>query len=328
MTGNALTRLGTILFGIAVLMLFVCPVEAQLEDRAEDRATAEALFAAGREALRQGDYRSARDKFTESNHLDPAVGTVLNLAICEEHLGLLASAWQRYQEVIQALARGDERLPVARARAAAIDARVPRLTIRLAPSAPAQTKVSRGAGALTSASFGTALPLDPGKHEIVATAPGRSARRYDVVLAEGARKELVVEPGPPLPEPARPQQAVPARKRSPEPQAGPRSVQRTAGFVIGGAGIAALITSAVTGVLVIDRKQTVDRECGPDGFCSDAAFEAAESGKTLASVSTVAFVFGLVGVGSGTYLVLSSGSSGDPRTRSTGAKMITIGGSF
>ena len=163
---------------VAALVVLLAPhVQAQVDER-DDRPTAEALFAAGREALRRGDYRAAHTKFAESNRLDPAVGTVLNLAICEEHLGRLASAWQRYQEVIHALGPGDERLPIARTKAAAIDPRVPRLTIRLAPAAPADTKVMLGAGALTSASFGLALPRDPGKHEIVASADGRAPRRY------------------------------------------------------------------------------------------------------------------------------------------------------
>jgi hypothetical protein len=74
-----------------ILLLSSARVPAQSADRANDSATAEALFAAGREAIRRGDYQAACPMFAESNRLDPAVGTVLNLAICEEHLGQLAS---------------------------------------------------------------------------------------------------------------------------------------------------------------------------------------------------------------------------------------------
>ncbi|MFO0567610.1 MAG: hypothetical protein U0263_18270 [Polyangiaceae bacterium] len=52
-----------------------------------DATAAEALFNAGRDAVKAGDYPTACAKFRESNRLDPAPGTVLNLADCEEHLG-------------------------------------------------------------------------------------------------------------------------------------------------------------------------------------------------------------------------------------------------
>jgi hypothetical protein len=171
------------------------------------------------------------------------------------------------------------------------------------------------------------LPLDPGTHEIVAIAEGRSPRRYVVRLAEGARRELIVEPGPPALEPPPRKAAFDSPSNIETPRRDGPNLQRTAGFVLGGAGVATLIASAVTGVLVVDRKQTVDRECEA-GSCSDAGLQAAESGRTLASLSTIAFVVGLVGVASGTYLVLSSGSSASPHAGTPAARMLSVRHSF
>jgi hypothetical protein len=306
------------------LVLPAARVQAQASDRADDRAGAEALFLAGRAALRRGDYRSALAKFNESNRLDPAVGTILNLAICEEHLGQLASAWQRYREVLHALPPGDDRLPVARARAAAIEARVPRLKIRVAPSAPKDTQISRNGVVLTSASFGVELPLDPGTHEFIVVSPGRSQRRYSARLAEGARQELTVEPGPPL---RKQPVAKPASTKIDRRNERNASFQRTAGFITAGGGVASLIFSAVAGVLVLDRKQTVDREC--DGAsCNDAGLEAADSGRTLSSLSTIAFSVGLLAVGSGTYLILSSRPSGNTGMPPVGSRFMGVGHAF
>ena len=60
---------------------------------------AEALFVEGRQLFAQGDFAKACPKFEESNRLDPAVGTLLNLAACEEKAGKRAQACTHYAEV-------------------------------------------------------------------------------------------------------------------------------------------------------------------------------------------------------------------------------------
>jgi hypothetical protein len=37
--------------------------------------------------------------------------------------------------------------------------------------------------------------MDPGKHELIVRAPDRQERTYTFRLAEGEKKELVIEPG-------------------------------------------------------------------------------------------------------------------------------------
>jgi hypothetical protein len=60
-----------------------------------DSAAAEALFREGRDAAKHGDLETACADFAESQRLDPAPGTLLNLAECEEKLGRVASACSR-----------------------------------------------------------------------------------------------------------------------------------------------------------------------------------------------------------------------------------------
>ena len=55
-----------------------------------DPPAAEALFRAGRSAFDRGDYADALRRFSESYQLEPAVGTLLNVASTEERLGKLA----------------------------------------------------------------------------------------------------------------------------------------------------------------------------------------------------------------------------------------------
>ena len=244
------------------LTALASPAKAQ-----RDPVTAEALFRAARKAVAAGDHAAACEKFKESNRLDPAVGTELNIAICEEELGSLATAWQRYQHVVHKLSRADRRYRVAAERAQKLEPRVPRLVIQASPTAPASLWVRRGGTELTRASFGVGLPLDPGKHTVTVGAEGHEDRSYDVELAEGERKAIEVEPGPEIageePTAAAPTKAPPIKKevpRSKEPDE-PSGGQTTIGWVLTGVGGAGIATGLVTGALVLDRKSTVDREC-------------------------------------------------------------------
>jgi hypothetical protein len=76
------------------------------------------------------NFETARLKFAESQRLDPSTGGVFNLAHAEEKVGLIASAWQHYYDVIGQLSPSDGRIAFARARVAALEPRLPRLLPR------------------------------------------------------------------------------------------------------------------------------------------------------------------------------------------------------
>src|SRR5262245_45677325 len=118
--------------GLAVLVsaLSVSGIAAAQSERS-DAAAAEALFREGRAAADAGNHEKACKKFAESNRLDPAPGTVFNLADCEEKLGHVATAWTLFREVTQKLPSSDERHRIAMARATALEPRLPKLSIRV-----------------------------------------------------------------------------------------------------------------------------------------------------------------------------------------------------
>src|SRR3954462_13991142 len=57
---------------------------------------ADETFLAGKELLKDKRYAEACAKFQESQTADPASGTLLALAYCQELSGLLASSWASY----------------------------------------------------------------------------------------------------------------------------------------------------------------------------------------------------------------------------------------
>jgi hypothetical protein len=277
---------------------------------AGDAATAEALFEAGRAALERGDYETACAKLRESQRLDPAAGTLMNLAACEERRGRLASAWESFRAALGLLRADDERRSIVSERLAALEARLPRLELVLAPGAPAATRVSRDGSELGRAALGLPLPLDPGRHEVVAVADGFEPRTYVVDAVEGKTLVVAVEPGtvrappPLLAAPAEPS-AVPAPSPRPATDSG-----RTWGLALGGAGAVLLMTSGVTGVSALSRKAEIERHCTKSGgryACDPERVEAARTGKALAVVSTITLPAGLALLGLGTALYLTAG---------------------
>jgi hypothetical protein len=257
-----------------------------------DAAAAEALFEQGRQAMESKEYDVACEKFRESQRLDPAAGTQFNLANCEEQRGNLATAWELYRAVIEQLPADDTRLPIAKERVAGLATRLPKLTITLAPDAPKGTTVERDGVALGSASLGVALPVDPGKHELVVKAPNHGPKSFLVTIGEKESKSVAVGPG------------APGATEDAKPAAG--SDNRTLGYVFGGIGVAGLAIGTVTGIMALSKKSTVDSHCDGDRLCDAEGADAAASGRTLGTITTISWIVGAAGIGAGAYFLLSS----------------------
>lgn len=150
-------------------------------DARADRALAEALFDEGRRLAAAGKFAEACPKFERSNAEDPAPGTQLNLASCYEHLGKTASAWATYTAV--ASAASGARATFAQQKADALVPMLAKLTIR----ASSARTVTRDGAVVPAASFGVAIPVDPGAHVVVASGFQRS-----VTVAPGATVVVTV----------------------------------------------------------------------------------------------------------------------------------------
>jgi hypothetical protein len=254
-----------------------------------DPAAAQLLFEKGKRALDDGNVDTACAYFAESLRLDFGVGTLFNLATCEERQGKVASAWQHLREGIDQLPPGDRRQAPAEEQARLLERRAPRLTVRLSPNAPADTRVFRDGVELSSVSLGTALPVDPGAHHVVVEAAGRSARAIDMTLREREAQEIVVEPGPLLD----PSPGVMPERPPPLREVRPGSVLPKLGIAAAASGAAGVALGAITGTIALVRSDAVKEQCDvPSRLCSQDGLDALDATKTWGTVSTVAFVAG------------------------------------
>jgi hypothetical protein len=299
---KALRRVLTALPLVLALDLFPSAAAAT-EPRSPN---AERLFTDGLKLAHAGDCMRARDKFTESYAADPAPGTLINWALCEEKLGRTATA-------VELLRLADQTLPASHPKRAglvkhaeSLAKRAPLLRLRVTSALPAGASVTMDGAVLDANAFARGVLGDPGPHVIEMRAPGREDRRYEVTLAEGTTFEVTVEPGP-----ARAgavttggaAQDAAAQGAGNAPSAGPTS---TLGWALAGGGLAVVGAGAVTGLLAMNKWTEVQQNCDlVRDSCTDAGLRANSAGSTLATVSTAAFIVGGASLAVGGYLLLT-----------------------
>lgn len=295
---------------LAVLGLAFALTSASAHSQVRDTATADALFREARALMKGGDFKKACPKLFESQRLDPAPGTAINLGDCWEKVGKLADALQSYRDALDLLKPGDNRLGPVKEQIASLDKRVPKLTIVLAPSSPAGTKVKRDDVELGEGSLGVALPVNPGEHWVVVMAPGRAEARRKVKVAEGQRREYLAHPG------SAPATAAASDGDTPHPDSQPvvaeppgaaedHSGRTTWAWVAGGVSVAGLGAGLLFSKFANDEeKRAEDKVAGlPVDYCSknpnasacaDAA-DARDKRDTNRTVSTGAYIVGVIG---------------------------------
>jgi hypothetical protein len=153
-------------FGLALIASLAFASVARADD------TAALAYRQAEDLAKQGKWEEACPLYDASYRADPQIGVLLHLADCHEHVGRVASAWAEFNDAVElAHRRGDNREALAQGRA---DALKPKLAyLHLAPPAkPAPGLSVQRDGLDVTVLVGTDMPIDPGDHEIVATAPG------------------------------------------------------------------------------------------------------------------------------------------------------------
>lgn len=322
----------------AATMLWVTPAAAQDDPVAQ----ADARFQEGLALFEDGKHGEACIKFEESQVLDPKLNTLLNLALCHIEIGKTGSAFDELTEAkrMAAEAGSAKREAFATEQLEKLNAVLARVTIThqqevLAPS------VTIDGRPLDASKLGTALPIDPGAHTIVASVAGVAPWEKRVDIPAGPSSTEVTIPRlevprtaatPPGPAPAapvlpRPEPTAPP----PEEEGGGLSPLVWIGFGVGGAG---LIAGAVTGGLALSSWGSISDQC-VDDLCPAGSEDDLDRANLLANVSNATFAVGAVGIGVGLVglFLPSDDDDGDAETGLTvrpliGPGAIGVTGSF
>lgn len=283
--------------------------------RAADAALAESLFREGRALMDKGEYESACPRLSESFAQDAATGTLLALALCQEHVGKTASAWASFSEVV-ARSRRDGRTDREQAAREHIDLLTPqlsRLTIAVEPAAAStpNLSVTRDGVLLGSGAWGSALPVDPGEHVVQAVAPGKKTVQVKLMIGSKADAQTVHIPAlTEAPLPAAPPAS--AALRIAEPGTGAEQGQRASrslplrpiGLAVGGAGVLALGVSGYFALHAkgLDNDSKANEACNAQNQCEPAALSLRHDAVNAANVASVLLVTGAVLTASGVVL--------------------------
>jgi len=321
---------------VAALGLFTpCVAHADPVSDAKD------LFTRGRELRAHGDCAGAVPMFRKAIDLYPAgLGSVRNLAECEEQLGHYASSRRAWLDLKRALLTTDDKKyegwsQDAEAASTRLAPKLATLTVDVSYATPdGQAALSKGVTvtldgeSLPSELVGTPLERDPGRHVVrVAGDRVQELQQKAVDLVAGDNKHValrvVVKPASTLPPAAQPSNDM---APAPTPGEGPveentGSARKTVAWIAIGVGAASLVGAGVSlGVrqsALSDATSLCNNNSSLSG-CPSANHDNIQSdesrGQTASTLVTVLGIVGVVGL-TGGIVLLATGHGHSQQSR-------------
>ncbi len=297
-------------FGMALVLAACAAVPGVASAQsAQDKAAADVLFQQGKKLMLDNKFSDACPKFAESLRLDTGLGTMLWLADCYERSGKTASAWGQFQEAAETAAKTkDAREKVARERSKQLEPRLVKLQVVVAESNVVPgLEVRRDGSLIGKPLWGTAVPIDPGSHELVATAPGFKTWEGSIdASAVGKTATVTIPKLTPDEAPKDAPVVVVAPKELPKGDRG--NMQRTIGLVAGGVGVVGVGLGVVFGLSAKSKlaDSNANGHCQPNNHCDEIGFQSRSDSKDAATLSTVAFAVGGVALAAGAVLYFTA----------------------
>jgi hypothetical protein len=299
-----------------------------------DRATARALGQEGETALEGSDFKRAEDSFRRADRLVHAPTLMLGLARSLAGLHRFVESQETYNRIVrEGVPPGapqvfKDAVESAKKEVDGIAPHIGGVTIVVqvpgGGDAPNEKVVLDGTP-VNTASLGVRRAIDPGAHVLTVTADGFKPAEVRFSVTEGGSVEtpvaleknpnaVVASPPPPPPPPPPgndhpPPPVVPGGEQ-PAPSSFP-SYLPWAALGVGGAG---LVLGTITGVVAMGKHSDLAKVCG-GGTCGSDQQSNVDSYHSMATLSTVGFIVGGVGVAGGVVMLLirpSSPSSSPP----------------
>lgn len=303
----------------------ITSVEAA-EARDDDRRAALEDAHEGLRLFNQRRWRAALATFERANERHAAPTLELYMARCNDQLGELLAARRLYRSVVSRPVPADASRPFHNARRDAVRElavllkRIPRIAVKVA----AETQI-RLDGVLVPSQQLHAVDVDPGKHLLVAVAPGRAPMKKAIVVEEAAELTVTFSLDDHHPDVAEP---VVSDGQSDERRGGSIAPALVA-YGIGGLGLGVGI---VTGVMAVVQTNDLETRCDATLHCPRALQSEADATRAIATVSTVGFVMAGVGAAAGTALLIwrpfGVGGDGDHLEARAGLGAISLRGTF
>ncbi|MFO0548248.1 MAG: PEGA domain-containing protein [Polyangiaceae bacterium] len=283
------------------------------------QVAAQRLFDEALALLDQGRASEACPKFRESLALDPAVGTLLNIAACSKREGKLLQSATEYRHVLE-LNRTTadperQQLVEAQARAALdeVEAKLGRVSVSVEPATA--TVLLDG----ESLAAGAPREVLAGEHVVRVEAPGFPAKEQRVDVHGRELASLSIALATPHPDANHPTSKG--------------SAFTTAAWVTAALGVAAGTSSAVLFAFAADRASAIRSLCGESAAPPDCPGGSAERANELSNEGTLFQATGITlaslgGALLGTTVALAVLAGTTEETPITASAMMTPDGGF
>lgn len=329
----------SIALAVHTTLLGVSPrvAHAQSSD-AQRKAAAEALFDEGKALLLKGEFAEACVRLEQSQDIDPGVGTLLYLGECYLRTGRLASAWAIFREAASAArASGQaERARIGDERARELRPQLSQIAFLVPTPRPEGYELLIDGHLVSTALYGVFFPVDAGRHQVVARAPGHDTWSLVVDVGGDAQRQTVQVA--PL-APAQLSRAVSVEPAMPPPTApatGTSDGARWVAYGLGAGGVLALGAGVVFGLKANDKEGEADRFCGADACWDPRGAELNESARDWALAANVSYGIGVAALAAGAIVYFTSGgarrespsASADELTVVLGARQVGVRGTF
>jgi tetratricopeptide (TPR) repeat protein len=283
---------------------------------AQTPTPADEAFKSGRELMKAGRYNDACIAFEQSYALDPALGTLFNLAQCNEMIGKLQTAAMSYREIL-AKDTNPQRIKASADILDKLARRIPKLHVVVTPKPAGLTVTVTNLKCGSSPCDATEdRPVDFGTYTVVAKAPGY-ADATGSIRVDAENRAYTVELK------LTPTSASSTTTTTTTSSSGssvgasrddgpPRSHRKAIGIGVLAVGGAAAVTGVVFGSLARSKWNDAKAVCGGT-TCSNEADLARANGlasdaRSRGNASTVLVAAGGVAVAAGVVLWLTAPS--------------------
>jgi hypothetical protein len=299
---------------IAVLCLALAGISTPTSATEEDSKT---FFAQGRQLRAAGNCTDAIVAFRRAFEMFPqGLGSLRNIAECEEQLGQFASARNDWWSLRRAVLQSNEPKYIGWDKDAEqgyqrLTNKVAKITIVIHGADPTQLRITIDGRPLDPRLVGVELERDLGTHTIQASYGGAAPVTEKRTLSPGAHEVVTLK----IPAPKIAPSATPTAPKPPPPR---NATLRTAGIIslsAGGVGVIGTVIAAVVRLGAVSN--LANCEVTTEGYrCPETLRKELEgdvsTGRAASTITNVFVGLAVVGVGAGIPLLIIGSTPSSP----------------